>query len=550
MLDSLNVKILKPMEWLIVSKLSVGKNVGSVIVFLFFACSLASLVNGHGALTHPPSKNGGNLSVTSWNPADHFALASYGIIDKAFFDGDHSITPWKRAGEFDFHLARDVVPGHPQTLHPCGCNAGDIAHCAGVGVATGFGETTSGATITPPEWAKGSSQDVGWNAWVNHGGGDIFMLCKKTDFDACRTDYLPISLHTITEQAREDYLSCVWGCFESQTLEFDDTAFQKLQYQDDKCSYVSINAIEKVGKDFNSFRFTPIPDSLQVTNGGEGVCTWENVEDFSNDNVRNKFIESFGTDDVCDWGKDNHSPKDWHVIDTVKIPTDISNGEYLLSWRWDTYTADQMWTSCADVTIVTTSNNPSSIEEDCKNSPPTTNSPITTAPPPTPSPVATTLPPTASPVATTLPPTTSPVATTSTPTIEVDPVCTPGYSGLLPYESCTKYFRCDNGIVVQGTLLNCPGGTLFDIDNQYCNWESQVTCEDDNPDGCWSNNYKDCNHPDFQTENDSPTSIWLPQGKQHFCTALWAKCNYNNQDCCKPAICYGDSTYGQCRPSS
>lgn len=519
-------------------RLVTSTTLNRLIMLSIVLASTVSLVYGHGALTFPTSKNGGSLSITSSSSTEHFAMASFGIIDKAFFDGDHSITPWNRPGEFDFHLARDLIPGHPQTLHPCGCNAGDIAQCAGVGVATGFGETISG-TIVPPQWAKGSSQDVGWNAWVNHGGGDIFMLCKKTDFDACRNNYLPGSLHTITEQEREQYLSCVWDCFESQTLEFDENAHQKLQYQDDKCSYVSIDAMEKAGNNLNIFRFTPIPDSLQVTNGGEGACTWDNVVNFSNDFVRNKFTDSFGTEDVCDWGKDNHSPKDWHVIDTVKVPTDISEGEYLLSWRWDTYTADQMWTSCADVSIVSNSNNIPSSDDDCTTSPPTTPSPVANTPPPTPPPVT--------PIA---PPTPSPVVTTSPPTIKVGPACSSGYFGLLPYDSCKKYFRCDNGDVVQGTLYNCPGGTLFDIDYQYCNWENQVNCEEDITEGCWSNNYKDCNHPDFQTENDSSTSIWLPNGKQHFCTSLWAECDNNNNKCCEPAICYGDSNFGQCRPPS
>lgn len=133
------------------------------IVIAFYTIHSA---NGHGLLTFPPSKNGGTLSITHSSSTDHFALASFGIIDKAFFDNDHWITPWMRPGAFDYKLARDLVAGHPQTLHPCGCNAGDIENCAGVGVATGFGETIVGGTITPPEWAKGSVQDVAWNAWV------------------------------------------------------------------------------------------------------------------------------------------------------------------------------------------------------------------------------------------------------------------------------------------------------------------------------------------------------------------------------------------------
>lgn len=75
-----------------------------------------SSINGHGLLTFPPSKNGGTLSTPHSSETEHFALASFGIIDKAFFDNDHSITPWMRPGEFDFMLARDLLVGHPETL--------------------------------------------------------------------------------------------------------------------------------------------------------------------------------------------------------------------------------------------------------------------------------------------------------------------------------------------------------------------------------------------------------------------------------------------------
>ena len=77
---------------------------------------LSVSVNGHGLLTFPSSKNGGTLSISHASATEHFALASFGIIDKAFFDNDHSITPWIRPGEFDYQLSRDLLAGHPQTL--------------------------------------------------------------------------------------------------------------------------------------------------------------------------------------------------------------------------------------------------------------------------------------------------------------------------------------------------------------------------------------------------------------------------------------------------
>lgn len=396
-----------------------------------------------------------------------------------------------KPGEFTFRHALDLIPGHPQTLHPCGCNSGQVEHCAGVYEAQGFGQVTgpldSNPDIVPAEWEVGSIQTTSWNAWVNHAGGYIYMLCPKAAFDSCREDYLP---------GNEDgYLECVWQCFESNTLEWAPDTLQKLQYKDDSCSYATMQPQTKVGKDNHTWRATPIPDSLQISNGGEGVCMYDSLESFSNDNVESKFVESFGTEEVCDWGKDSHAPYQWQIMDEVVIPNDLEVGEYLLSWRWDAYKADQMWTNCADVKIVaetsstrvdTTSEHDRKIEEeDCP----------TKAPSP---PVDDT-------------PTVSP--STSQPAIDsgnddgggggsID--CPSGYSGLLPYDACTAYYHCHNGEVM-GDVTDCPEGTLFDTFYNYCNWEDQVECEDEGnatddgeTEGCYSNNYKDCNHIDFR----------------------------------------------------
>merc|ERR1712217_630801 len=46
----------------------------------------------------------------------------------------------------------------------------------------------------------------------------------------------------------------------------------------------------------------------------------------------------------------------FHIFDRVRIPSDLTPGEYVLSWRWDVEQTPQVWANCADVTIVETSN--------------------------------------------------------------------------------------------------------------------------------------------------------------------------------------------------
>ena len=44
------------------------------------------------------------------------------------------------------------------------------------------------------------------------------------------------------------------------------------------------------------------------------------------------------------------STKPGHV--SKLIPADLAPGDYVLQWRWDCEESDQIWASCADVTVV------------------------------------------------------------------------------------------------------------------------------------------------------------------------------------------------------
>jgi len=328
-----------------------GTTINRLHLFVLFNGAIfPAFVSPHALLTYPSSLNHGNLAMASkdFDTTQHFTMASYGIIDKAFFDNDHSITPWQHPGEFDHDMARDLIPGHPQTLHPCGCNAGNLAHCAGIV------EEVNDMSPVVTEWEIGSAQNTAWNAYANHGGGYVYSLCKREKFDECRS-ILPPDVYAATESEEQSYLDCVWSCFESNTLEYVPNS-QRLMYRDNACTYVEINDLEKVGKDNHVWRTVPIPDTAQIANGKEGKCQWEYVSEFSNSIAHSKFIDSFGEDSTCDTGVDAHNPKDWNIVDQVKVPSWLEEGEYLLSWRWDAYTADQMWTSCAALNLVSKEN--------------------------------------------------------------------------------------------------------------------------------------------------------------------------------------------------
>lgn len=145
-----------------------------------------------------------------------------------------------------------------------------------------------------------------------------------------------------------------------------------------------------------------------IFQGGDGMCSWDAVDSFSNDAVKLRFTEDFGAENVCDTGPKVHNPNNWQVTnqfpveiwddmrvatckdgnccnctsylvqivfgheifslvwgvwileaqlaiaqvkDKIILPDNLPVGEYLLSWRWDCYMADQIWSNCADVEI-------------------------------------------------------------------------------------------------------------------------------------------------------------------------------------------------------
>jgi hypothetical protein len=40
------------------------------------------------------------------------------------------------------------------------------------------------------------------------------------------------------------------------------------------------------------------------------------------------------------------------VEDELRVPRELPAGEYVLGWRWDAEITSQVWSTCADITIV------------------------------------------------------------------------------------------------------------------------------------------------------------------------------------------------------
>ena len=63
------------------------------------------------------------------------------------------------------------------------------------------------AQIGPSQMSK--LQVTAFNMYANHGGGYIYMLCKRTEFLQCRTDHLSEPIRSSTREQQDAYLKCL-----------------------------------------------------------------------------------------------------------------------------------------------------------------------------------------------------------------------------------------------------------------------------------------------------------------------------------------------------
>jgi cellulose 1,4-beta-cellobiosidase len=66
--------------------------------------------------------------------------------------------------------------------------------------------------------------------------------------------------------------------------------------------------------------------------------------------------------------------------------------------------------------------------------------------------------------------------------------------------------------------------------------------------GCFSNDYKDCLPKSYSNGPASCNTVWLPNGPQQGCIALWGDCTDNSSSCCGNAVCFGDADHAACVP--
>jgi len=218
---------------------------------------------------------------------------------------EHKYNPWR-------------APGKAPVGDSCGMASGSLNPHAYDAVPQGYKPGDKGSEVLPETestvWQAGGTAEVGWGLSAQHSGGYSYRLCPKGS--------------KLDEE-----------CFQSNTLTFASTN-STIHFNDNSQPDKKVITRTYVAPDGVEWRTNPVP----ACSYGDAIhgaptpnCpygTMFETGDFD------EFTQGFLV------GDKNH----FSIMDEVNVPT--KPGSYVLGWRWDCESADQVWTSCADIEIV------------------------------------------------------------------------------------------------------------------------------------------------------------------------------------------------------
>jgi hypothetical protein len=260
-------------------------------------------------------------------------LRTYGFRPAGRLDDFTKYHPWR-------------YPGSSPVVDPCGLAGGWYttgSPYAGGDAPPGAQQGDSASkypfnqkVFAQTTWIAGSEAEVAWGIEANHGGGYQYRLCPLTEYESSGE-----------------------ACFQTNPLQFvGDSQWIQFGHGMDVNNRTEIPATTVTGNKVvpvgSTWRRNPIPPcNTRITGGalktackkpafeppipglfgfGPGTCgssipfTSCNAEEFAQFNF------------------------DFGIVDKVQVPY-LPEGDYVVSFRWDSEQTNQVWVSCADVTI-------------------------------------------------------------------------------------------------------------------------------------------------------------------------------------------------------
>lgn len=241
------------------------------------------------------------------------------------------------------------APGQAPVYDPCGMAGGSTKARFNAGEYNttiyakqgDLGSKTLKARPSGTVWTRGSVAKTRWQQSANHGGGYQFRLCPASE--------------PLTEE-----------CFQKMPLAFA-TDKHMLRYPDPSKDFEINATIVQVGGGKGWMRW-PFPNY-----NGEQCDYVVPAPQHCQYRCPGCKAPFYAADKACPCDCDkrypglpagNVDPKDFPsqvggnayydfvIEDTLRVPANITPGDYVLGWRWDAEMTSQIWQSCSDITIV------------------------------------------------------------------------------------------------------------------------------------------------------------------------------------------------------
>lgn len=227
------------------------------------------------------------------------------------------------------------APGFAPVIDSCGTAGGRKPEQGDGGFGASYVNTTHskvgdlGSKTLPVRdtgvvWKPGTKYEVAWTIQANHGGGYSYRLCplNSTLDEDC------FNQHPLTMVGQSKLR---WGGVGGRELPYDP---------------VTVTKGTKAGV---MWRKNPIPRAWKTKSGqwGKGSNHLQTGMGFQ-PVCEDDGMDRQGTEQSCtgEWG-----PYNLEIVDTVLIPLDLPAGKWVLNWRMDQEESNQIWQSCADITV-------------------------------------------------------------------------------------------------------------------------------------------------------------------------------------------------------
>jgi len=256
-----------------------------------------------------------------------------GMAMKGYFHDLEQRHPWR-------------YPGSAPVANPCGLNGGgryEGPHGTGGVAFFGFQQGWKGTEVSPllklTTWIAGSTVEVAWGITANHGGGYQYRLCRLKE-----------KTINITDQVSEE-------CFQQTPLEFVGDK-QWIQFgngmdANNRTEIPAVRVTEGVLPKGSTWTRNPIPGCNDVPRlgGHNHKCSGPMFT------PPIPGLYGFGPGACasgvapCTMEEMASRSMDFGIVDLVKVPDNLPEGDYVLSFRWDCEQLAQVWGNCADVTV-------------------------------------------------------------------------------------------------------------------------------------------------------------------------------------------------------